>query len=233
MICAIHQPNLFPWLGYFAKIAKADSFVFLDAVQYPRSSRGCWSNRVKILTNGKPGWLTCPVNRPGIKLIQEVLMVDGKKWADKTIKTLKHSYGKTAHFTQVMDLLAPNFAPAPHNLADFNISCIQDISELLGLSCQFNRQSTFSNEEVFTNTGSKRLASICRELKATIYLAGDGAKGYEQSTAYMDLGMELANNQFRQKEYPQAVQGEFYPGLSILDALFNVGPGGTYKLLID
>ena len=29
-IIGIHQPNLFPWLGYFNKIHRSDEFVFLD-----------------------------------------------------------------------------------------------------------------------------------------------------------------------------------------------------------
>ena len=37
MICAIHQPNFFPWLGYFEKIWRADVFIFLNQVDYEKS----------------------------------------------------------------------------------------------------------------------------------------------------------------------------------------------------
>ena len=33
MKLAIHQPQYLPWLGYLAKWAAADAFVFLDTVQ--------------------------------------------------------------------------------------------------------------------------------------------------------------------------------------------------------
>ena len=45
MLVACHQPNFLPWLGFFAKLARSDRFVLLDDVQFPRTSRGTYTNR--------------------------------------------------------------------------------------------------------------------------------------------------------------------------------------------
>jgi hypothetical protein len=55
---AIHQPNYLPWLGYFAKMARASVFVFLDDAQFPK---GSYVNRVRVGA-AESTWLTVPVN---------------------------------------------------------------------------------------------------------------------------------------------------------------------------
>ena len=49
-VVAIHQPNFFPWLGFFDKILCSDVFIVLDHVQFPKSE-GNWSNRVRMAVN--------------------------------------------------------------------------------------------------------------------------------------------------------------------------------------
>ena len=58
MRLAIHQPQYMPWLGYLAKWAAADLFVFLDTVQYEKNG---WQNRNRIKTRDGVRWLTVPV----------------------------------------------------------------------------------------------------------------------------------------------------------------------------
>ncbi|MEC8198310.1 MAG: WbqC family protein, partial [Pseudomonadota bacterium] len=53
MIVAIHQPNYFPWLGYFRKMIEADVFIFLDDVQF---SKGSYTNRVGIRSGSGRRW---------------------------------------------------------------------------------------------------------------------------------------------------------------------------------
>jgi len=232
MICAIHQPNLFPWLGYFAKIAKADTFVFLDEVQFPKTSRGTWINRVKILTGGTSVWLTCPIQRTDADIISRVRMADPKKWKAKTLRTLTHSYGKTPFFHETMALLEPVFSLPETGLAGFNMAAITGISEAIGLECHFKRHSQIRGESLLT-TGSERLAAICARVGATTYLAGDGAEGYEEIGKYAERGISFARNNFAHPTYAQARGETFVAGLSTLDALFNLGCAGTHRLLTD
>src|SRR5688572_16171324 len=107
-ICAIHQPNFFPWLGYFDKIRRADVFVFLDNVAYPKSGSGAgsWVNRVRIAIDGAPTWVGCPIRREhGTQLIREVRIDDRQPWRKKLLRTLEVNYGRARNYVSVMPVL--------------------------------------------------------------------------------------------------------------------------------
>ena len=69
MICSIHQPQTFPWIGYFAKIFQSDIFVILDNVQFKKNE---WQNRNRLKTPAGWQWLTVPVIHRFGQLISEV-----------------------------------------------------------------------------------------------------------------------------------------------------------------
>jgi hypothetical protein len=98
-IISIHQPNFFPWLGYFDKIAKADVFIFLDDVQFPKTG-GVWTNRVKFIVSGEPNWITAPIDRnySGTRNINEMQFLPNNSWRDKTRKSIENSYRKHPYY---------------------------------------------------------------------------------------------------------------------------------------
>ena len=61
-LIAIHQPNFYPWLGYFNKIQKCDRFVILDEVQFPKTG-GTWMNRVRLKIGHQTDYFTVAVVR--------------------------------------------------------------------------------------------------------------------------------------------------------------------------
>ena len=90
MRVAIHQPHYLPWLGYLAKWAAADLFVFLDTVQYEKNG---WQNRNRIKTAEGARWLTVPVHaRLGTRVAEVSLDVD-QPWAKRHLRAIETAYG--------------------------------------------------------------------------------------------------------------------------------------------
>src|SRR5205085_3184943 len=106
-IVAIHQPNFFPWLGFFNKMARADSFVLLDHT-VNRPNDAIYTKRVTILNNNSEYWLTIPLLKPkGVEFvpINEMRINLGDKFAGKQLKTIELNYKKAPFFNDVFPLV--------------------------------------------------------------------------------------------------------------------------------
>ena len=97
MKVAIHQPHYLPWLGYFAKWASADLFVFLDTVQYEKNG---WQNRNRIKTPDGPRWLTVPV-KARLGMTVSVVPIDtSQPWRARHLRSIENAYAKAPRWSK-------------------------------------------------------------------------------------------------------------------------------------
>jgi WbqC-like protein family len=225
-LVAIHQPNFFPWLGYFNKLARADVFVLLDDVQFPKKG-GTWINRVRLLIDEEPAWVTVPVVRSydGVRQIREMRIDEQAPWRRKLLKTIQASYARAPHKDEVMPLLSELIANPTDELAEYNRASIIALTEALGLTTEFVLSSTLDA----SGRATDRLIQLVQEVGGTSYLSGGGAAGYQEDERFSEAGIELVQQRFEPPTYPQ-LAGAPVPGLSVIDALLNCGFEGTRRL---
>lgn len=222
---AVHQPNYLPWLGFFQKISKVESFVLLDNVQFNR--RG-YSHRVHVLGPGEAMlWLTQSIQKRPVKeyMLDEVTFAD-LRWKDKHLKTLETAYRRTPHFLEVITLIDQCFQYDTESLALFNANLIQTICRRLGIRARIVYSSQLGLKDFLS--ASERIACITRHLGGDIYLSGVGARAYNEEGVFARYGVQLEYNRFEEKPYRQRQHStNFIGGLSIVDALFNLGFEGV------
>lgn len=227
MIVAIHQPNFLPWLGYFYKIIHSDVFVLFDNVQFPRGRSYC--SRVKIKTSTGPAWLSVPVEgKSSLNSIAEIKLSNQHSWQHKHLKTITANYQKTPYFNKIYPLLEEVYSLKWTYLADFNIALITRICAYLGIGTRIIRATGLQIEQ---EQGLTNILNILKDLGASSYIigAGAGSARYYDEQAFRQQGITLISQDFSHPVYPQQ-WGEFTANLSIIDLLFNCGPGAISKL---
>jgi hypothetical protein len=227
-VVAAHQPTFLPWLGWWDKLVRADVLVLLDDVQFPKKG-GTWMNRVWMLVNGAPTWVTVPVDRTyhGVLPVREARVDDQKPWRNKILKTVAVSYGRSPYFDEVYEPVEKLICLPTDRVAHLNETGVRRIATRIGIDeGKLVRQSDLGVEGI----GTDLLVALCRALDATTYLTGDGAGDYLEPEKFAAAGIELVEQRFSPPPYPQLAD-EYVPGLSVVDALMNCGWEGTGGLL--
>jgi len=229
-IVAIHQPNFFPWLGYFNKMARADTFIIMDNVQFPKTSRGTWSNRVRLIVNGKATWLTMPIvrNYHGHRCYHEMLIDNRQPWRERILTTIKTSYGRAPYFKTVFPFLRELINNFTESLVDYNITAIQALILQLGLD---QSKLILGSQLNISGSSTDLLIAMVKAVDGTAYLCGGGASGYQEDEKFYLAGLTLIYQNFQHPNYPQFNTQEFNPGLSIIDTLMNCGFTKTKELI--
>lgn len=224
-VVAIHQPNYFPWLGYFAKVVLSDVFVFLDDAQFSKNS---YTNRTRLLVEGRVKWLTVPVS---LSLGDSISDVRPKAvdWPSRHLNVLANYYRSAPAFDQVWPFLSSCFLRSlGQSLAEINQSIAMAIADQLGLARKFLRSSEIDTSG---ETGDRRLARIVKRVApGGTYLSGAGGAVYQSECTFARAGISLVYVSFAHPRYRQS-SDEFVAGLSILDALFNEGWQQTGRMI--
>jgi hypothetical protein len=228
-IVAIHQPNFFPWLGYFAKIASSDIFIFFDDVQFPKTG-GVWSNRVKLLISGEARWVTAAIDRSyhGTRTIREMSFLVDIAWREKALKSIESNYNHHPYYSDTMTLIEPLLLSPESNIAQYNIQTITAIVHCLGLDTGKLRQSS---DMPHLGSSNELLCSLTQLVGGDTYMCGGGAEGYQDEAVFTERGITLSHQDFIHPTYLQKSREDFTPGLSIIDAAMNLGWTGVGKLL--
>lgn len=229
-LVAIHQPNFLPWLGFFDKLTRCDAFVLLDHVQFPRTGRGTWTNRVQLLVSGKPAWLTVPIVRPhpGTQPIGQIRISEDTAWREKLLATMRHNYVRAPFFREVLPVVERILDYRSEWLAEYNTRGIRELVRAMGLT---HGEVLRSSELDAPGHGTDLLISITKAARGSAYLCGGGASAYQEDEKFAVAGIELVYQDFKHPTYPQANTQQFVPGLSTVDALMNCGFEATRALL--
>ena len=227
---AVHQPNYFPWIGYFHKLAAADIFVLLDNVEFQRGNASSVTNRTTIKASQGIQKMTVPVLRAiSSPLVQDVLIDQRQPWKKKHLGTLTAAYGRAPAFEEIFPKVAATIEAAGESLAALNRGSIELVCRLLHLDRPILLASSLGLTATEKNA---RLVEICTRVGAMTYLSGRGARSYNDEYLFRSHGIGLEYPRFTPMAYPQ-LHGDFVPNLSMLDALFTCGAGARRLLEME
>lgn len=220
IVLASHQPDFFPYMGYFYKIFKSDVFVFSDNVQYSKSGRHDYN---LIMTGNGPLKLKLPIHYH-CENICDIQIAATQKDLDKILKTLKMEYGKYPHFSEVYPVLEKLFQSKTttklNTLASFNTYCLMQLCSLFGLTV--GREFLTSSDLPLTEKRDKRIIQMCLLIGADTYVSGSGAKDYHIEQDYEDNGINLVYSDYTPVIYDNGIR-PYMENLSVIDYLFSCG----------
>ena len=213
---AIHQPHYMPWLGYLAKWAAADVFVFLDTVQYEKNG---WQNRNRIKTEAGPRWLTVPVHARLGMPIAEVTVDAAQPWAEGHRGAIEQAYATAPHLARHRAALHALYETKWERLAPLAVASAEWLARAVGIATPAHLASTL---DAAAAEPTERLIVLCRAVGADTYLAGrDGAR-YMDVARFAAAGIRVLYQDYAHPVYAQ-LHGEFVPNCSALDLLLTHG----------
>ena len=217
-VLASHQPDFFPYMGYFYKMFQCDLWVITDDVLFSKTGRHNYND---ILTQTGPRRFTMPIHYHLANLNELQLAADSKT-IDKMVKTLWMEYRRAEHFRDCFPVIEGllGYATEAEGLAQFNEVCIRTLAH--GFELDRDRIFLRSSRDLQTERKrDERIVWLCKHLHADTYYSGTGAKDYHIENMYTEHGIDLVYSDYQPIQYPQ-VSGSAI-NMSVIDYVLNCG----------
>jgi len=220
---AILQSNYIPWKGYFDLINMVDEFILYDDVKYTKND---WRNRNIIKTPQGLQWLTIPVYFKGksSQKIKEAKISDFR-WCKKHWKSISQNYAKARFFGKYREVFEELYheCGGEEFLCRVNYRFLTALCGVLGIKTKI----TWSMDYELSEGKTERLVALCRDAGAAHYISGPAAKDYIEDDLFSRAGISLSYIDY--SGYPEYMQlfGEFTHRVSVIDLIFNEGPGAV------
>ena len=225
MKVAIHQPNFFPYPGFFHKLTLADTFVIMDNTQYDKK----FTNRNKIVIPKGWTWIQVPINKNHKFSPNKSVEINNEiSWKNEHWNKIVQNYNKTRFFEDFEEKLREIVFQKWEKISDMNIAFIKQILEILEIDTKIIR----SSELGVTEKGVKKIIGLVKAAEGDEYLSGQG-KGsvryvHGNEKEFQENNIQLKFQNFLHPTYTQ-LHGNFVPNLSVWDSIFNIGPEDTLK----
>ncbi len=222
---AITQPTFLPWLGYLDLIVQADTFVFLDDVQFEKQS---WQSRNRIRTkNGESIWLSVPIKKASLETkIFAIEIAEGNGvWRKKIYKSIEQNLSRAPFWSECDELLSRTLLDgSKSNLAELNIGFISEAAKKVAPSTELLLCSDLDVQGV----REEKLLNLCEKLSADRYYSNAGSAVYleEEREKFEARGIRLEFQEWEHPEYRQNGPG-FVSHLAFVDALACLGWDGV------
>ncbi len=215
-VVTIHQPEHLSYLGLFHKISMCDTLVLLDNVQYEKNY---FQNRNRINTTDGEKYITVPVtNTHGP--ISEVQIAGNffMHQAEKNAKTIEIAYRNCPYWKEYGEKFLSVYKYCRNNyLSQYNEALLLWVLDVLGIDVKVYRASEIGAKGHKTDL----LVDICKIVGADKYISGKSGRDYLELEKF-DIPVEFQD--FAHPIYTQYGKTEFKPYMSVIDAIFNVGP---------
>jgi hypothetical protein len=225
MKVTIHQPQYFPYGGFFQKVSLSDLYVVMDDAQYDKR----FTNRNRIIAPRGPIWISVPINKKQKFAPNSQVEINNEMaWKDLHWKRLQLSYNNSRFFHLYKDYFEQIYNRNWEMLIDLDLSTLKQVISWLGLKTKVILES----ELKVTTKSTERLVDVCKAVGADTYVAGTGSKNYMNESLFTRNNVLVEYQKWapiRYRQHLASVNG-FIPNLSIIDMLANLGPD-TLKVI--